>query len=161
MHIHLYPLWLRYIVMFACLIFSQIQQFLSSQLATETSLSVVCDTVSICSHLVRTSPSHVALVQKVFRGKSGGYLHFLWRVTSKRRQTVVMARRHRREREQWQKKWLSYRKKTKSSIIGKPEEVEKLQQHNQWQQQKQEMVNFVVAVGSKRQKWCLAASLLR
>ncbi|RUS86280.1 hypothetical protein EGW08_005972, partial [Elysia chlorotica] len=38
-----------------------------------TPLSVTCDTLSACSHLVRTSPEHLVLVCDVFRGPTGDF----------------------------------------------------------------------------------------
>ena len=45
--------------------------FLSEALKDDNPLSVVCDTISVCSHLVRTSPEHLGLVKAVFKGNKG------------------------------------------------------------------------------------------
>ncbi|KAK6192112.1 hypothetical protein SNE40_003650 [Patella caerulea] len=47
--------------------------FLCKAIETSNTLSVICDTISICSHLVRTSPAHLPLVMSVFQGHKGDY----------------------------------------------------------------------------------------
>ncbi|KAK3796590.1 hypothetical protein RRG08_057839 [Elysia crispata] len=47
--------------------------FLQKCVDTRSPLSVVCDTLSTCSHLVRTSPEHLALVRDVFKGSNGDF----------------------------------------------------------------------------------------
>ncbi|XP_041347923.1 serine/threonine-protein kinase 36-like isoform X2 [Gigantopelta aegis] len=47
--------------------------FLSEAIKDDNPLSVVCDTISVCSHLVRTSPEHLTLVKAVFRGNKGDF----------------------------------------------------------------------------------------
>ncbi len=34
----------------------------------QTSVSVLCDSVSICSHLARTTPDHLLLLMDIFKG---------------------------------------------------------------------------------------------
>ena len=52
---------------------NQAVTFLSGAVSGEADvgLSVVCDTISVCSHLVRTAASHLQLLQDVFKGKDG------------------------------------------------------------------------------------------
>ncbi|ESO97940.1 hypothetical protein LOTGIDRAFT_153051 [Lottia gigantea] len=47
--------------------------FLCRCIQPTNSLSVICDIISICSHLVRTSPAHLPLVMAVFQGQKGDY----------------------------------------------------------------------------------------
>ncbi|KAL5015967.1 hypothetical protein ScPMuIL_005556 [Solemya velum] len=49
------------------------EKFLSDCVKLTCPLSVLCDTVSICSHLVRTSPDHLPLLKTVFKGQKGDY----------------------------------------------------------------------------------------
>lgn len=49
--------------------------FLHQTLTSETvSVSVICDIISICCHLVRSSTNHVSFIQSVLAGPSGDYL---------------------------------------------------------------------------------------
>ncbi|KAK7488222.1 hypothetical protein BaRGS_00020529 [Batillaria attramentaria] len=47
--------------------------FLCSCLSDKSPLSVLCDVVSVSSHLVRTSPEHLALVTGMLKGAKGDY----------------------------------------------------------------------------------------
>ncbi|BFZ18847.1 hypothetical protein BsWGS_21886 [Bradybaena similaris] len=47
--------------------------FLQQCLVTPGALSVTCDTISICSHLVRTSPEHLDLVKDILKGSDADY----------------------------------------------------------------------------------------
>uniref|UniRef100_A0A2C9JQD1 non-specific serine/threonine protein kinase n=1 Tax=Biomphalaria glabrata TaxID=6526 RepID=A0A2C9JQD1_BIOGL len=48
--------------------------FLNKCLSTTASVSVICDIISMCSHLVRVSPEHLDLVKNIFTGSDGDYL---------------------------------------------------------------------------------------
>ncbi|KAH9525670.1 Serine/threonine-protein kinase 36 [Bulinus truncatus] len=47
--------------------------FIQKCLETSNTISVVCDIISMCSHLVRTSPEHLDLVKNIFKGSDGDY----------------------------------------------------------------------------------------
>ncbi|XP_059141268.1 serine/threonine-protein kinase 36-like [Physella acuta] len=47
--------------------------FLQKCMENQSPLSVKCDAISICSHLVRTSPEHLDLVKNIFKGTEGNY----------------------------------------------------------------------------------------
>ncbi|GFN99541.1 serine/threonine-protein kinase 36 [Plakobranchus ocellatus] len=47
--------------------------FLQKCADSRSPLSVLCDTLSTCSHLVRTSPEHLALVRDIFKGSNGDF----------------------------------------------------------------------------------------
>ncbi|CAL1543188.1 unnamed protein product [Lymnaea stagnalis] len=47
--------------------------FLQKCMESRSPLSVICDTMSLCSHLVRTSPEHLDLVRNIFRGPDGEF----------------------------------------------------------------------------------------
>ncbi|XP_076434866.1 serine/threonine-protein kinase 36-like isoform X2 [Babylonia areolata] len=56
----------------------KVNSFLWGCLAEDSPLSVVCDMVSITSHLVRTSPQHLALVISILRGAKGDFSPLTW-----------------------------------------------------------------------------------
>lgn len=45
--------------------------FLCSCITTASPVSVVCDTISLCSHLARTSAQHITLVKSVVQSNKG------------------------------------------------------------------------------------------
>ncbi|XP_046556063.1 serine/threonine-protein kinase 36-like isoform X1 [Haliotis rubra] len=47
--------------------------FLVTLIQEDQPISIVCDTLTICSHLVRMSPQHLTLVKSVFLGNKGDY----------------------------------------------------------------------------------------
>ncbi|ELU14949.1 hypothetical protein CAPTEDRAFT_150354 [Capitella teleta] len=45
----------------------------SVSLNSDTDLAITCDIISVCSHLVRTSQSHLKLIEDIFKGEKGDF----------------------------------------------------------------------------------------
>ncbi|XP_013385413.1 serine/threonine-protein kinase 36 [Lingula anatina] len=61
-----------FVLQFAdCVVELDALSFVSVCVSPESPLSVICDMVSICSHLARTSPEYVDLLLRIFQGSEG------------------------------------------------------------------------------------------